>query len=47
MKFFEQLKKDLPAGIRAAKQYEKAKAVNVRDSGVPYTNRNKQPSLRI
>jgi hypothetical protein len=29
MKFFEHLKKDLPAGIRAAKQYEKGKAVNV------------------
>jgi hypothetical protein len=29
MKFFEQLKKDLSAGIRAAKQYEKGKAVNV------------------
>jgi hypothetical protein len=33
MKFFEQLKKDLPAGIGAAKKYIKAKAVNVWDSG--------------
>ncbi len=43
MNFFEQLKKDLPAGIRTAKQYEKGKAVNVWDSGAAL-HKQEQPA---